>query len=349
MTQSSGYLNDLLNQPQALTETLAGLDEIDPSLAGIADRLARGEFRNVILTGMGSSYYAFHPLQQALVRAGVPALMVETGELIHSLPGLLTSQNLVIAASQSGRSAETVQLVNRMQGAGKANFLGISNTAGSPLALGTHTCLLTRAGAEETVSCKTYLAALLALSWLEPILTEAGQAARKTRRAELAAAPQAVAAYLNNWQVFVEELSALLAGITNLFLAGRGPSLAAAEVGGLIIKEAAHMHSEGLSSAAFRHGPFEMLSPQVFVMVYSGLGPDAALNRRLVSDVRAAGGLSALVESGVSGPFGLPAAPASLLPVLEILPAQMLTLALSGLHGHVAGHFERATKVTATE
>jgi glutamine---fructose-6-phosphate transaminase (isomerizing) len=349
MDPHTGYIQDLRNQPQAVQDTLRALANSDPALAGISARLAQEGFHSVVLTGMGSSFHAFHPLQQALVRAGISAVMVETGELIHSLPGLLRPDALVIAASQSGQSAEIVQLVERLSTPAAATLLGISNTAGSPLALGSRFCLLTQAGEEQTVSCKTYLATLLALAWLEPVLTGAGPQGLRDRQTELQDAPQAVAAYLDGWQAHVRVLTAEMAGVRDLFLAGRGPSLAAAGVGGLIIKEAAHVHAEGLSSAAFRHGPLEMVGPESFVLVFAGPEPGASLNRRLVGDVRAAGGPAALVAMGGAGPFGLPSAQLSLLPLLEILPVEMLTLALSELRGHTAGQFERATKITASE
>ena len=51
----------------------------------------------------------------------------------------------------------------------------------------------------------------------------------------------------------------LLNNTRHLFLVGRGASLASVATGALIIKESDHFHAEGMSSAAFRHGPFEML------------------------------------------------------------------------------------------
>jgi glutamine---fructose-6-phosphate transaminase (isomerizing) len=61
----------------------------------------------------------------------------------------------------------------------------------------------------------------------------------------------------------------MLGGIRHLFLVGRGSSLAAVGTGALMVKESDHFHAEGMSSAAFRHGPFEMLSPETFVFVFS--------------------------------------------------------------------------------
>src|SRR5512138_1642823 len=131
LTNHSPYLRDILDQPQSVADTLAGLRE--QSLpAAVVEGLRQGTFRRVVLTGMGSSYHQFHPLHQTLVRRGIEAQMVETSELLYALDGLLRKDTLVIAASQSGASAEIVSLLKRRE----VNFtlLGISNTVGSPLA-----------------------------------------------------------------------------------------------------------------------------------------------------------------------------------------------------------------------
>jgi glucosamine--fructose-6-phosphate aminotransferase (isomerizing) len=133
-------------------------------------------------------------------------------------------------------------------------------------------------------------------------------------------------------------------------LAGRGASLAAAGTGGLIIKEAARFPAEGMSCAALRHGPLEMTSPQTLAVVYEGDGKTADINAALVNDLRKAGGRAQLIRQSVDlDLFTLPQSPLAILPILEILPAQMLSLALALHQGHAPGQFEHAAKVTAVE
>jgi glucosamine--fructose-6-phosphate aminotransferase (isomerizing) len=105
-----------------------------------------------------------------------------------------------------------------------------------------------------------------------------------------------------------------------------------------------------MSSAALRHGPLEMLSQDCFVMVFAGAAKTRPLNLRLYEELRAEGILAGWVEMGNgSGPFDLPQAPERLRPILEILPVEMMTLALARLRGRTAGNFERGSKVTTTE
>ncbi len=70
------YLRDLLHQPQALENTLASLETSKP-LQEVAGALNQGKFQRVVLTGMGSSFHALHPLNLELISHGFTALMVE--------------------------------------------------------------------------------------------------------------------------------------------------------------------------------------------------------------------------------------------------------------------------------
>ena len=338
------YLRDLLDQPRALEDTLATLDR-PKQVLDLASRLNRSKFQRIVLTGMGSSFHALHPLNLQLIRNGFTAIMVETSELIHYQGRLFDPKTLVIALSQSGQSAEMVRLaeVNRK----RAPVIAVTNTPESALAKHATAVLFTRAGREFSVSCKTYVTALMALKWLGDILCERGP--RPTRR-EFRNAVTAVASYLSDWKEHVSTLAERVSQIRHMFLAGRGASLAAVGTGALIIKESDHFHAEGMSSAAFRHGPFEMLSEDKLVVVFSGDDKTRDLNHRLLEDIRKGGGQAELVgESSELDCFRLSNHGSSIRPILEILPMQMMTLALAALAGREPGRFERAAKITATE
>jgi glucosamine--fructose-6-phosphate aminotransferase (isomerizing) len=338
------YLQDILQQPQALTETLDAL-QLSPSLEKLARRVSKRGFDRIVLTGMGSSFHALHPLNLTLVGQGLTPVMVETSELIHYKSRFFDPRTLVIAVSQSGRSAEIVRLlqVNRERSA----IIGVTNTVDSPLAQQSHAAVLTHAGHEFSVSCKTYVSALMALSWLGDILCGRGP---ERAVADLKNAAPAVEAYLSRWEAHVECMSAKLAGIRHLFLVGRGASLAAVGTGALIIKEADHFHAEGMSSAAFRHGPLEMLSEEIFVLVFAGDPKTAKLNHRLLQDVLDQKGKATLVgEKNSCGAFRISASSVSVRSMLEILVVEMITLALAAQAGREPGRFELATKITTTE
>ena len=332
------YLRDLLEQPAAVEATIAAL-AVDERLRAIIGRYRGTGYRRVVLTGMGSSLHALHPLA---IRLG--AMMVDASELVHAQAGLLDEDTLVVAVSQSGRSAEIVRLVEGPGPRRPGACIGVTNTADSPLAKGADAVVLTQAGEEATVSCKTYVAALAALAFLADALTN-----EETAIGLREAAP-AMRTYLEAWEAHVAELGALAVGVRDVFVAGRGTSVAAAGTAGLILKESTRLHAEGMTSAALRHGPLEMAADHVFAIVYEGDAAVAALNAALVAALRSAGARAELCgPSATRAAMRLPAVAAVARPLLEILPAQMLSLALAAAQGVEAGVFVHATKVTATE
>jgi glucosamine--fructose-6-phosphate aminotransferase (isomerizing) len=339
---TSSYLNDLLDQPSALQATLDSLSRTPP-LTSFFERLTSGKYRRVILTGMGSSYHGLYPLQLRLFALPMGVIRLETAELIHYAGELIEPANLIVAVSQSGQSAEVVQLLELTHQ--QVDLIGVTNTPGSALAEKASLALLTCAGEETTVSCKTYISALAALAWLGDQLM-----GEHTHFSALADVPNKVAAYWSDWQGSVELLRQRLTAVQNLYLLGRGNSLAAACAGALIIKEAARFGAEGMNSAAFRHGPLELISPHTMALVYLGAGATATMNVKMAQDILAAGGLAEQVGmGGGSPPFHLPLCPLPALPILEILLAQMVSLALAEILGNEAGQFIHANKVTTTE
>lgn len=333
------YLRDLLAQPQAIADTVEGLRSMRPFPA------AAVACERVVLTGMGSSLHALHPLQLRLLRAGRTALLVETAELIHAQSTLLDSRTLVVVVSQSGRSAETVQLLDRIAATdSRPCVIGVTNTPDSPLAGRADVVVPLTAGPESSVSCKTYVATLVALECLGSTLC--GEDMDVITR-EFAGGISDVASYLEKWRAHVAQLAEQFARLQHLFLLGRGSSLAAVGTGALILKESTRFHAEGMSCPAFRHGPLEMVSLGLFAVVFAGEAATEPLNNAIVGDIRIAGGRAALVgtQSDLSA-FRIPAVSARLLPLFEILPVQMLSLALAAIAGREPGRFERATKVT---
>lgn len=337
------YLLDLLQQPEALQATLDWFTrQTSKQFHPIARNLVNGRLKRVVLTGMGASYSALLPLRLTLIAAGIPTNLVETSELIHFAPRLLAPEALVIIVSQSGRSIETLQLLERLPK--DQAVIGVTNSDGSPLGQCTDALLVTRAGAEHSVSCKTYVTALAMLALLGDLLT--GRNPADTVTACRTAADR-MARYLSGWQAMVSQALEQLADIQSLIVTGRGPSLAAVGTGSLIIKEAAHFHAEGLSSAAFRHGPIELISLRRPVLVFFGLGSGRSLNASLVADIRTAGGRAELI-----GPiktnrlYRLPNVPPVSLPLVEILPMQMISIALAVINNHTPGRFTHGAKVT---
>ena len=339
------YLRDILDQPAATERTLELLANGAGRTATVQQMLRENSIERIVLTGMGSSFHALHPINIRLNRAGFSTQMVETSELLGYYPESLGSRTLTVAVSQSGESAEIVRLLRDRLAVGPV--IGVTNTASSTLALKSSLAILTAAGLESTVSCKTYLATLQALHWLGSAIV--GEAPGRILEV-LADAQRGIGHYLADWRDHADWFTTQLADIRQIFITGRGWSLATAGTGGLILKESVRYSAEGMSSAAFRHGPLEMLSRRVLTCICLGDPRTAALNRRLHSDASEAGGQSFLLsnDSAIAA-LRLPATVPELLPLVEILPIQMMSLALGALLGEEPGRFALASKITSIE
>ncbi|HWG70972.1 MAG TPA: SIS domain-containing protein [Steroidobacteraceae bacterium] len=337
------YYRDLMSEPAALEKTLAWLRERG-RWNDVSARLNGRRWKRIVLTGMGSSFHTLHPLNLALIAAGLNPVMMETSELIHYARPLCDADTLVVAVSQSGGSAEILKLLEIDAG---SFVLGVTNSASGQLARKSDLTLLMQAGPEHSVSCKTYVAGMLILQWLSALLSGGGE--RETLH-RLDPALGLVENYLRDWREHTDTLALRLHGVRHLFLAGRGGSLAAAGTGALIIKESARLHAEGMSSAAFRHGPMEMLNDQMWLGIFGGDVRTRELNLRLARELVARGaGCDIIDPESTCRPLRLPECSPQVLPILEILPMQMMTLALAGLSGREAGQFEHANKITDTE
>ena len=337
----NSYYGDILAQADALSNTIDSLKGAafpDEIRAG----LRKGRWRKIFLTGMGSSYFTLMPLFNRLLVEGYPAWLVETSELLYS-PAWQESSALVIAASQSGASGETMHLLEKITP--EKTLIGLTNTALSPLDQGATYSLVTQAGIESTVSCKTYVAALAAQCWLGDQLCDGPR-----EFPGLFDLPRQVEAYLTHTSEYIDQLTDLLVDIDQVYIVGRGVSIPTAGTGGLILKEAVHIAAEGMSSAGFRHGPIEMIRPETFILIFAGEGETAALNRKFYDEIKHLGARASLVDTNDGRHvFDLPSCSPQALPVLEILPVQMMTLALAELRNMPPGNFTLSSKITAVE
>ena len=336
------YVRDLLDQGNVLKRVVAMLSKIELD-SSIPTGLRSAQFRRVVITGMGSSLHASYPLHRALIGAGIVSHWVESAELLLGFESLYQPDTLLIVVSQSGESAEVVALAKRAAEFG--HLIGVTNNPNSQLGKNSGTVLNMEAGVESTVSCKTYLSTLTILHWLSAYLIrgEVGGVLENLAQAE-----RAVLSYLAAWREHAAELLPQLDGITSVFVTGRGNSLATAGTGGLILKESTRQHAEGMSAAAFRHGPLEMAGKNVLVLIFEGNDTTSVMHRRLAVDIIHGGGKAMLIGSRTLGldVFRTPEVADSVQQIVEILPIQMLSLALAARDGFEAGRFERASKIT---
>ena len=317
-------------------------------LAPVADAVAAQAYDRIVLSGMGSSYYAAYPAWLELVNRGLPAWSVTAAELLHGASSLVTKETLVWLTSQSGASAEVVALLKTMAGSRPKTILGTTAQLDSPLGRGADTVLQLHIGAESTVSAGSYVATL-AVQHLA-VTQFAGGDVEPARRSLFDAAA-ALTTYLEDWRRRVERWESLLGLPERLFIIGRGRSLAAALTGSLIIKESARIAVEGMSAAQFRHGPLELADEHLTVIVLAGPERTRALNEKLAVELQEYGANVVWLASEAHSSLAtvtMPLLPPPAAPVAEIVPLQLLSLALASQSGVEPGVFRHIGKVTRT-
>lgn len=336
------YIRDILSQPKTLR------DALDRYSKDALKNIRLSDFDRILLSGMGSSYNAAYPALIELSKQSVPVQLVNAAELLHSLRGMIGTRSLLWLNSQSGRSAELVRLLERTRST-PAKLLTFVNDLSSPMAERADVCIPIHAGEESTVSTKTYLN-MLAMNLLVAIELTSGEVDKAIEA--MRATADAMDAYLADWESRVEEMDAILGDFKQLYILGRGASLSAAWNGALNNKEAAKCSFEGMHAADFRHGPLEVVEAGVAAIIFAGTGQSPSLNRVLAEDIDSAGGKVIWVDSIPDFKFPtflFPAISQQTLPLVEIIPMQLLTLVMATRKGIAAGQFRHISKVTVQE
>jgi glucosamine--fructose-6-phosphate aminotransferase (isomerizing) len=338
----SGYERDMLDQPAAL-EAYAS----QPLPSAIAS-LDLSRFSRIILTGMGSSDYATIPFELTLARLGLPVWRVQTGRLLE-MPQLIVPRTLLWMTSQSGRSGETVALIDQLPDRETLTLIGTTNDPTSPLAKAADHLLLLQSGSEATVSSKSYLNTLAGFYRVGAAVTghdDAGIVGDIRRVAASLDQRLAVTA------ATAEELAArTLAGPRpRLALVGAGSDAATAMTGALILKEASKVAAEGYVGGEFRHGPMETVGSGATVLLFgSGTADDVTLTK-LAADLIGTGTLVVSVApQAYPGTQHIPVPNANKLERLAhaMVFIQQLSLGLARGSGLVPGKFLYGRKITS--
>lgn len=345
--KSSPYVRDILSQPEALHTALQGYPRM--ALRPLAKALAAGSYDRVLITGMGASLNAAYPTLLELSSLPVAVQWVETAELAHFARSQVTRKTLLWIVSQSGRSAEIIRLLENCREHPPATLIAVTNDPASPLAAAADALLPLNAGAEYTVSTRTYLntLAVMALAGsqllaqpLQPVIDA------------FSAAADAAAGYLEHLDEHLEIFTPLAASLRTFFLLGRGASLAAVYNGALVLKEAAKFPALGISAAQFRHGPFELVDGILTAAMFAGDPGARRLNLTLATDILRHGGRVFWIDSQPAPGlpmWWIPPSAAVARPVLESLPIQVLSIALAQVRSYVPGEFRHLGKVVLEE
>ncbi len=343
-------IEEIGQQPAALS----GLRKYYSSPGVIPAKLLRGLVSHwpptVVFTGMGSSLHAAYPAQAYLTSLGIRAIAWETAELLHHHIKFLRSDTMLVVVSQSGETAEVVSLLEALPE--KLRIVAVTNVEASTLARRAKLLLPMMAGRQETVSTKTYTCAVAVLMYLAVAI------ARKPSGAVTQAVMRAVEAQervLDRHELLVHPTLEFFNAPPYIALMSRGPDMASAYEGALMLKEVGRLAAEAISAAQFRHGPIEIVNPAHRYVVFARQGKTGKLLLKLVSDIRAHGGhvllLSDMPFENLSDVRLIPVEPIrmGLGTLVDVLHMQLLAQDLARRAGREPGKFWIAEGVTREE
>jgi glucosamine--fructose-6-phosphate aminotransferase (isomerizing) len=301
----------------------------------------------IVITGMGASFYAALPLESQLCAAGINAVAIEAGELLHfRLAGFRDAAILIV--SRSGESIEITRLLEILKG--RQPIVGVTNRPQSTLFNEADVAINIASLNDDIVALQTYTGTLLVLALLLSALDNSLAETFSLVQESLPAFDGLVRLtlqQLHNWDSFLIEGS-------SLYLLARGASYASALEGALLLNEVAKFSCVAMSAASFRHGPAEVVDSNFRGLLFVPEDATQSLNLSLARDLRRFGGDVRIIGPAATGfdelpTIALPAAPARLAPLFEIVPLQAAALRLAELRGLVPGAFRFVPPVALDE
>ncbi len=353
--EKGGYeyfmLKEIAEQPAAVADTLLG-HFADGRIVLDEQRLSDQELREVdkvFIVACGTAYHSGLLAKYAIEHWTRLPVEVELASEFRYRDPVLDRSTLVIAISQSGETADTLEAVRHAKEQ-KAKVLAICNTNGSQIPRECDAVLYTRAGPEIGVaSTKTFLAQIAANYLVGLALAQArgtkypDEVEREFR--ELEAMPDQVARVLTCMEP-VSELARVFAASSTVLFLGRHVGYPVALEGALKLKELAYMHAEGFAAGELKHGPIALIEDGLPVIVVMPSPKNAAmLHSKLLSNIReiqARGAITIVIaEEGddTVRPYAdhlieIPAVSTLLQPLLSTIPLQVFAAEVARARGY---------------
>jgi glutamine---fructose-6-phosphate transaminase (isomerizing) len=353
--QKGGYeyfmLKEIAEQPAAIADTLLG-HFVDGQIVLDEQRLSNQELREidkVFVVACGTAYHSGLLAKYAIEHWTRLPVEVELASEFRYRDPVLDRSTLVVAISQSGETADTLEAVRHAKEQ-KAKVLAICNTNGSQIPRECDAVLYTRAGPEIGVAAtKTFMAQIVANYLVGLALAQArgtkypDEVAREY--AELEAMPDLVSRVLG-CMAPVEALAERFAQSQAVLFLGRHVGYPVALEGALKLKELAYMHAEGFAAGELKHGPIALIEDglPVIVVMPSPKG-SALLHSKLLSNIReiqARGAVTIVIaEEGdeTVRPYAdhlieIPSVSTLFQPLLSTVPLQVFAAAVARARGY---------------
>ena len=277
--EKGGYehfmLKEIYEQPRSIHDTLRGrllVDEGIIKMAGIWDHQEKFlNAKRIIIVACGTSYHAGLVAEYMIEDfARIPVEVEYASEFRYRNP-IIKKNDVVIAISQSGETADTLAALKLAKEKG-AFIFGINNVVGSSIARITDAGAYTHAGPEIGVaSTKAFTAQLTILALIAIKLGKhKGELSNERFNLlirELDQIPSKVAQILENCEGVIEPIAEKYKDNKNAIYLGRGYNYPSALEGALKLKEISYIHAEGYPAAEMKHGPIALLDENMPVIV----------------------------------------------------------------------------------
>jgi fructoselysine-6-P-deglycase FrlB-like protein len=250
--------------PAEFTAQIEAAVKSGPALDAYVTSLEPARFASVFLVGCGGSLFTFAPLRCLLDRSPVPAFAFNSDELVLRRPALLGPGSLVITSSTRGATRETAAAAELARAVG-ATVLGVTQDPGSVVATACDH-VLTHQGIEAKQVILAQLGWSLLRAFGAATASDLGQA-----MAALALSPQAFAQAHVEWDDRLAELARDLHHEDVIYVLGSGPLEGAAQTLAMCyLQEMQKLNATAISAGEFLHGPFEVITSEVPVILLKG-------------------------------------------------------------------------------
>ncbi|NQX86296.1 MAG: glutamine--fructose-6-phosphate transaminase (isomerizing) [Flavobacteriaceae bacterium] len=350
--EKGGYehfmLKEIYEQPNAILDTFRGRLSVEQAIikmAGIEDNMKR--FLNadrIIIVACGTSWHAGLVAEYIFEDlARIPVEVEYASEFRYRNP-VIKENDIVIAISQSGETADTLAAIKLAKSKGAFVF-GVCNVVGSSIARATNAGAYTHAGPEIGVaSTKAFTTQITVLSLIALRLSRAKGTISSTdyrmHLIELEMIPKKVENALKSDEN-IKAIAAIYKEASNCLYLGRGYNFPVALEGALKLKEISYIHAEGYPAAEMKHGPIALIDENMPIVV---IATKKGHYEKVVSNIQEIksrkGKIIAIVTEGdetvksiADHTIEVPETLESLSPLLTTIPLQLLSYYIAVMLG----------------
>lgn len=329
-------LKEINEQPEVTKRMIDSyIDEENQDI--ISDMPDLSKYKNITIVACGSAMHAGLIGKSLIEEYGDIPVNVEIASEFRYKKLFIDEDTLVIAISQSGETADTLEAVKIANERG-CDTLGIVNVNGSSIARSTSKVLYTKAGPEIAVATtKAYSAQATLLSFLAYSLAKKSKDKKKLEEinsflADLNRLPILMQEILDNEEEYKEIANSIYEN-DDIFFIGRGIDYALCMEGSLKLKEISYIHSEAYAAGELKHGTISLIDEGTPVI---GIVTDSKIADKTISNIKEVKSRGANViylttdKLGKDGDFfdtrvSIPETNPLLQPLLTILPLQLIS------------------------